>query len=346
MKNTTTAIALLCWAGAAQAQFSVPPSSADALDVAQGGAVSAETPGIVPSGDAGIGANPGGPEPGTCFFPDIGIGNVGFLETTTTSPVTLKSVRLYGKNDGSAAFFRRAMSGFSLLADTDGNGSFETTVVSATINPDYDNEPANLATQTEYLELEFNFGLVTSSRWRMEFTQGAQIGIFEGIRLIEVDGISGVCPQPTSYCTAGTTFDGCTALMGSSGTPSLSNAGTFFLIANGVPANKNGIFFYGITGRNASAWGNSTSFLCVKSPTQRMNPPALSGGTPGQCDGSYARDWNAYVAANPGKAINMALMSGTVVNAQAWFRDPSAGTGPVGAKGTALSDGLEFTVCP
>jgi hypothetical protein len=153
-------------------------------------------------------------------------------------------------------------------------------------------------------------------------------------------------PPPTSYCTAGTTFDGCNATMGATGTPSISNAGPFTVTCSNVPGNKNGIFFYGITGQNSSVWGNSTSFLCVKAPTQRMNPPVGSGGTNGQCDGSYTSDWNAYVAANPNKAINQALLAGSVVDIQAWFRDPSAGTGPVGAKGTALSDGLEFVVQP
>jgi hypothetical protein len=334
-------------AASAQAQFSAPPVSTDAFDVAQGAAVTGETPGINPSGDAAIGANPGGPEPGTCFFPDIGIGNVGFIEFSTNSPVAVSAVRIYGKNDGAAAAFRRAMSAFSLLADTDGDGSFETTAVSASINPNYDQEPANLAIQSEYLELLLTFSPLSADAWRLEFTQGAQIGQFEGIRVIEVDGLIGTCPPPVSYCTAGTTSSGCHATMGSAGTPSLSNFSPFTLTCTNTEGNKNGVFFYSITGRNASPWGiNGTSFLCVKSPTQRMNPVLGSGGTAGQCDGSYAVDWNAFVAANPNKAINQALVTGTLVTTQVWFRDPASGTGPVGAKGTALSDGLEFTVCP
>jgi hypothetical protein len=149
----------------------------------------------------------------------------------------------------------------------------------------------------------------------------------------------------TSYCTAGTTTGGCHATMSAAGTASLSNASPFTLTASGVDGNKNGILFYSIAGRNAAPWGNGQTLLCVKSPTQRMNPPASSGGTNGQCDGSYSRDWNAYVASNPNKAINQALMGGTVIGAQSWFRDGGT-TGPVGAKGTALSDAIEFCVVP
>jgi hypothetical protein len=149
----------------------------------------------------------------------------------------------------------------------------------------------------------------------------------------------------TSYCTAGTTSNGCNATMSGSGTASLS-AGNFQLSCTNVEGSKNGIFFYSIAGRNSAPWGNSTSFLCVKAPTQRMNPPASSGGTAGQCDGSYSANWSAFVLANPNKPINMALASGTTVGAQAWYRDPAAGTGPVGSKGTALSDAIEWTVSP
>ena len=151
----------------------------------------------------------------------------------------------------------------------------------------------------------------------------------------------------TSYCTAGTTSSGCHATMGVSGAASLSNAAPFTLSCTNVEGNKNGIFFYGITGRVASRWGiGGNTWLCVKAPTQRMNPLLSSGGTAGTCSGTFSTDWNAYVAANPAKPINAAMVIGTVVASQAWFRDPASGTGPLGAKGTALSDGIEFTVCP
>jgi hypothetical protein len=159
--------------------------------------------------------------------------------------------------------------------------------------------------------------------------------------------MGGCAANITSYCTAGTTSSGCHATMGASGDASLSNANPFTLTCMNVEGNKNGIFFYGITGRVASSWGiGGLTWLCVKSPIQRMQPLMASGGTPATCTGSFSVDWNAYVAANPNKPVNQAMTPGTVVAAQAWFRDPASGTGPLGAKGTALSDGVEFTVCP
>ncbi|MFG0286242.1 MAG: GC-type dockerin domain-anchored protein, partial [Phycisphaerales bacterium JB039] len=115
------------------------------------------------------------------------LGGICFIEVDT-DPVTLGAARLYAKNDGVAAFFRRAMQGFKLLADTDGDGVFETTLVDKQIDPDYDLEPDNLATQSEFLELAFEFAPVTSSAWRLEFEQGASVPPFEGMRIIEVDG--------------------------------------------------------------------------------------------------------------------------------------------------------------
>jgi hypothetical protein len=153
-------------------------------------------------------------------------------------------------------------------------------------------------------------------------------------------------PPPVTYCRAGTTSSGCQASLSSLGLPSLIHSGPFTLLALGVEGKRNGIFFYGASGRSYTPWGNSTSWLCVKSPVQRMNPPQNSGGVQGQCNGLFAADWNAYFASNPAKAVNLGLVAGTVVDAQAWYRDPAAGTGPPGARGTALSDALEFLVLP
>jgi hypothetical protein len=99
------------------------------------------------------------------------------------------------------------------------------------------------------------------------------------------------------------------------------------------------MFFYGINGRAASAWwpGN-TSTLCVKTPVQRTISQT-SGGTAGACDGLLSLDWNAYMATHPG-ALGQPLSAGQQINAQGWFRDPSA------PSTTNLTDGLEFTLCP
>jgi hypothetical protein len=323
----------------ARAQFTTPPSSADLLDVLQGTAVTGSTPGIAPAPGACIGLNSGGPEPGTCFCPDVGVGNFSYVEVATTASVALSSARLYGKNDGSAAAFRRGMGGFRLLADTDGNGSFETTAIDVTINPDYDNEPANVAVQSEYLELPLTFPAVSAAKWRMEFVQGTQIGAFEGVRVIEFDAFGSACAAATTYCTSSSTTNGCHPAMSASGTPSATATSGYTLTCTSVEGQKSGLIFYGISGPNSVPWATgSSSFLCVKTPTQRTTTQS-SGGTLSACNGQLSIDFLGFMAANP-SALGHPLTAGQQFNAQAWFRDPPA------PKTTNLSNGLQFTLCP
>jgi hypothetical protein len=142
-----------------------------------------------------------------------------------------------------------------------------------------------------------------------------------------------------SYCTAGTTTAGCTALMQSTGTSSASASSGFTITANGVEGQKQGLLFYGVSGRHAGLWApGSTSLLCVKAPVQRSGVQS-TGGTLGACDGTLSLDWNAYMSTHPG-ALGQPLQVGQMVNGQAWFRDPPApGT-------TNLSNGLEWIVEP
>lgn len=144
---------------------------------------------------------------------------------------------------------------------------------------------------------------------------------------------------PLSYCTAGTSTNGCVPSISPSGSPSVSASSGFTIHVSNVEGGKQGLVFYGISGRNASAWGSgSTSFLCVKSPTQRMTL-ASSGGTSGQCNGALSIDWLAYLSANP-FALGAPFSGGVTVGAQAWYRDPPA------VKTTNLSNALEFVTVP
>jgi hypothetical protein len=148
-----------------------------------------------------------------------------------------------------------------------------------------------------------------------------------------------VIPAPVNYCTAGTTTNGCNATIAGVGTASASAASGFTLSVTNVEGNKQGLIFYSVTGRAAAPWGmGSTSFLCVKSPTQRMGT-LNSGGTANTCTGAFNQDWNAYTTANPG-ALGQPFVGCETVQAQAWFRDPAA------PKTTNLSNGLEFYVAP
>jgi hypothetical protein len=151
--------------------------------------------------------------------------------------------------------------------------------------------------------------------------------------------IFGTCSVSTTYCTAGTTTNGCVPSIAGTGVPSASANSGFTIACTNVEGQKSGIVFYGIAGRVASPWATgSTSILCVKAPTQRMGTQN-SGGTLNSCNGTLAIDWNAFRAANP-TALGAPFASGSLVNAQGWFRDPPA------PKTTNLTNAVEFVVQP
>ena len=159
---------------------------------------------------------------------------------------------------------------------------------------------------------------------------------------VSCDGLAVVlpiCSSGSTYCTAGTTTHGCVPSIGSSGTPSVSAASGFTLSLSNVEGQKSGIFFYGVSGPLIQPWaGGSTSFLCVKPPTQRMLTQS-TGGTANACNGSMSIDWRAFLSAHP-SALGQPIASGQQFVSQAWFRDPPA------PKSTNLSNALQWVTCP
>jgi arylsulfatase A-like enzyme len=146
--------------------------------------------------------------------------------------------------------------------------------------------------------------------------------------------------DPGNYCTPGTSASGCQATLSASGTPSASASSGFVLSASSVEGNKNGLFFFGVNGRQANAWGNGTSFQCVVPPVMRAGLLG-SSGTTGNCDGTFAEDLNAlWCASCPSPLKNPG--AGTLTQAQAWYRDPQNPSN----QSTSLSDAFEFTVLP
>jgi hypothetical protein len=145
---------------------------------------------------------------------------------------------------------------------------------------------------------------------------------------------------PVNYCTPGTSTNACAAVMAVTGLLSASFASSCIVSASNVEGQKTGLLFYGVSGQSANLWcGTSTSFLCVKAPTQRT-PAQNSGGLSGLCNGSYALDANNYFQfVNPG-ALGMPFSAGNVLDWQGWYRDPPA------CKSTQLTDGLQMLVLP
>ena len=152
--------------------------------------------------------------------------------------------------------------------------------------------------------------------------------------------IFGSCnSNPVSYCTAGTTTNGCSASISASANPSATFATPCLVTIASVEGQKTGIVFYGLDAL-PQPWCSSggTSFPCVKAPTYRTLSQS-SGGNVSQCNGSLTLDWNAFQLATPG-ALGAPFTPGRKLYLQGWFRDPPA------CKSTNLSNALELTCTP
>jgi hypothetical protein len=152
-------------------------------------------------------------------------------------------------------------------------------------------------------------------------------------------GLCSFVTGPVSYCTAGTSTTGCQPTL--SGQNLEADFGAACSVtANNVDGQKFGILFYSVSGQNSAPWcGTSSSFLCVKAPSQRT-PSQSSGGTAGACDGVLTIDVNNYLQVTNPTALGMPFVAGNIIDWQGWYRDPPA------CKSTQLTDGLEMTVQP
>jgi hypothetical protein len=141
----------------------------------------------------------------------------------------------------------------------------------------------------------------------------------------------------STYCTAGTTINGCVPSISGSGVPSVSNGSGFVISVSNVPGQRYGTMMYSFN-PVAVQWSPiSTSYRCVAFPVQRFGDLS-SGGTAGQCNGTLSIDFNQWYATHPG-AMGAPYVPGSILYAQGWFRDPAA------PKQTNLSNGLRFTLC-
>ena len=142
------------------------------------------------------------------------------------------------------------------------------------------------------------------------------------------------------YCTAGTSASGCQAILTACGTPSATAPSGFVLAVEDLEGSSHGLFYFGSNGRQASPWGNGTSFQCVVPPAHRAG--SLKGvGTPGACDGSFSQDLNARWCPTCPKP-NHNPGAGALVQAQLWYRDKASTSNQT----TSLSDAIEVLVGP
>jgi hypothetical protein len=133
------------------------------------------------------------------------------------------------------------------------------------------------------------------------------------------------------YCTAKTTSAGCVPALSTSGTPSASAPSGFAITAGSVHPSNVGIYFFGRNGPAAQPFQGGV--LCVTPPLVRV-APQLAGGA-GTCGGTYALDFNAWLAANAPEL----RAPGEDFCVQCWFRDP-----PDPVSGTGLTDAVSFVL--
>ena len=144
---------------------------------------------------------------------------------------------------------------------------------------------------------------------------------------------------PALYCTAGTSFFGCTVSLGATGDASASASSGFTLFGQNAQTGRFGSFIFGTNGRQAMPWGTSDSFMCVVPPLKRGGV-VNSVGT-GSCGGGFAQDLNAlWCSTCPAPQKNPG--AGAVVQAQLWYRDPMSTSNQT----TVFSNAIEFLVAP
>jgi len=139
---------------------------------------------------------------------------------------------------------------------------------------------------------------------------------------------------PVVYCVGKQNSSGCVPYVGVSGFASVSSSAQFWLRAFDVVNNKNGLFFYGFSGRSSTPFQGGTK--CVASPVKRL-PIVSSGGHAGanDCSGVIEFEFNAMIQSG----TDPLLLPGATVNAQCWYRDPGV------FSNTGLSNAVEFRVC-
>ncbi len=146
----------------------------------------------------------------------------------------------------------------------------------------------------------------------------------------------GTPPGPVVYCAAGSIVVGtqlCTPAIAFSGTPTLSGADDFRILASGVTRNQPGLMFWGMSAANLPFMGGT---LCVGAPLVRTTvmDSGNDGSIPSECSGTYSYFFSqAYMASH-------GLTVGSRIYCQYWFRNPvTTSPFPVG-----LTDALEVPI--
>ncbi len=121
------------------------------------------------------------------------------INVATATNSTATSIRIQGINLGASTFYAGAITRVQLFADTDDNGSFETSVLDAPIDFNYSSNADNALFGTNGLDFTIPFAPVTARRWGVIFTAHRGISGFNslGALLSEVE-LNATQALPTS----------------------------------------------------------------------------------------------------------------------------------------------------
>jgi hypothetical protein len=165
-----------------------------------------------------------------------------------------------------------------------------------------------------------------------EFSAGGLDGDFAQRGMLRIFSTALPMP-PSSYCTGKVNSQGCTPVLASSGTPTLSGADDFVVTATLVLNNKLGLVIWSESAGVQPAF-NAT--LCLGAPIVRTTAVGSGGSAGGDdCSGTIAFHFShAYMT-------QQGLTASDVLHAQVWYRDPALPTQQAG-----FSQALAATLAP
>jgi hypothetical protein len=133
----------------------------------------------------------------------------------------------------------------------------------------------------------------------------------------------------STFCTSkASSLPGCTSTLSgpSSAVSKGAGAGSYPMVASPAPGGSQpGIYLWSRTGLLGSPANTAFGFLCLSTFTR--GTPALPGGTPGSCNGSYTWDLGGLVSSNAAIGVGDSLW------VQCWYRDPGLSAGALLTQG-------------
>jgi hypothetical protein len=140
--------------------------------------------------------------------------------------------------------------------------------------------------------------------------------------------------EPVEWCLPKINSQGCAPTMNYRGSPSASSLQPFDVIGTNILNQKFGMLLYGLAPRFTPFQGGS---LCIAAPYGHVGLQESGGNpAPSDCSGRLSFDFNAFIRSGS----DPALVQGTFVYAQYWYRDVDL------SDGSGLTDALQFLIGP